>query len=326
MAHTESVIPPPKTKASKPKIEPTPPPAPKSDREAAFDRFLAQKPLKNPPPQSGQEFAQEFMKVVPKPQFDIIKVDLGPTLSFYDLMTKKRLLMVYCRHIKRTSLFKHQNEAGLFTNPTMANLINSNFAFTGIDESVSTSPYDLLKFKIRSIDFPCILIFQQGPDGSPVLVHKICLKQVGGFADEKCVIDEVQKKVQELSGISPNRQKSSLASKTDTKGSNHKEPVQAPMPKPGLFRDINLRSKIVKPKSNILDAEDEMEIEPPVEPKPKVQRVLNPEILRQPKYTPSALRRQTPQPAPVPAPHVPEHPSRSVQPPSHLHHERQFFN
>lgn len=202
--------------------------SPETPRELAYDEFLARKPLKNGPISTGQAFNSEFTKVVKSPKFDVIKTDFADAIRFFDFMTKKKLLLVYGRHLKRTSTFREKNEEGLFSNQRMVELIKTHFGFTGVDDAVSTFPFELKKFKVSAVDLPCLLVFRMAEAGEAELVDKICLKQVGAFSEEHEVVKDLEEIVEKLGGKERERKGGRMAPKEPSR-----EEVEPPRLKQG---------------------------------------------------------------------------------------------
>lgn len=254
MHHSEAI----EKSTSKPKSPPSEPPnnqknlvpkeAPKiSEREQNYNKFLARKPLKNGPVPSGQAFFSEFTKIVKSPKFEVLKTDFADALQFFDFMTKMKILIVYCRQMKRLSMFKEQNESSLFGNQKIVNLINKYCAFTGLDELTSAFPLELKKLNIGPIDLPCLLIFQIDSSDRPTLLHKLKLKEVGTFVDELALILELEHVVGRLFGLKVTKSlddKKSKLPKLGTRRGAGEEPETEEfkeLPKQGPFVARNVR-------------------------------------------------------------------------------------
>lgn len=313
--------------------------APKiSEREQNYKKFLARKPLKNGPVPSGQAFFNEFTKIVKSPKFEVLKTDFSDALQFFDFMTNMRILIVYCRQMKRLSMFKEQNERSLFGNQRIVNLINKCCAFTGLDELTSAFPLELKKLNIDLIDLPCLLIFQIDSSDRPVLLRKLKLKEVGHAVEELALILELEQIVGRLLGQKDTKSldnKKSKLPKLGTRRGAGEEPEMEEfeeLSKEGPFvarnvrqADLIKRSEEPTQKPTAIEKKADRLISQLLDNAKKVSHTENLKIQEQPRgnmYKPKPVRETQPDSKPM-SPTISEPPVKYSDPTSvRLHHDR----
>lgn len=343
MHHNETIeksAPKPKSPISEVPKEPKRQPPKVSQREQNYDAFIARKPLRNGPVNSGQAFFNEFTKIVKSPKFEVLKTDIGDALQFFDFMTKKKLLLVYCRHLKRLSMFKETNESSLFGNQRIVELINKYCAFTGFDEPTSPFPMELRKLNIAANDFPCLLIFNIDSSDRPTFLYKFGLKEVGNVIEELELIGQLEKVVGRAFNIKDGihaEDKNPRLTKTGTQRGMEEEAVEEhgskDVLKNGPFvarnvRQADLMKRLQEPsqkqggidsklgvlRKRILDGDTKASHseKPEPEEQPRVKR-----------YNPKPVKQSEPAPAPEPTAYQnePVRPPAPINP--RIHHDRQ---
>ena len=211
---------------------------------------------------SGALFANELTFSVKNHKMEILKCDITSCLSFFDLMTKKSLLLFYVRSIKKTNLFKEQNEYSLFNDSKMKDMLGKHYAFSGFEASIKGVPMELVEFRVTPIDVPSLLVFHNQGGMTPALIYKTGLKNVDSLSKEQVVISElfqIQDKIR-----NPKRLKSPELKKQDLI-----EP-EFRLPKSKITRSPNSKTTSI-PEARILRKVEEPKVQPKVEQKKPIK-------------------------------------------------------
>lgn len=162
-------------------------------REQIFEELIHTKRNLKPSPTLCSIFANELIEKLGMAKLDILKNDVKTTLNFFDLLTKKRYLLFYLRHMRRSVAFKEANESNLFVGLKLGEMINKYFAFAGINDAGLNLPIEFSESKVLLNDVPCFLVFEFQGGETPVLISKILLRGIDSTVKEKEVINELVK-------------------------------------------------------------------------------------------------------------------------------------